>query len=80
MLSEVATHPQVRHFRQMGMIWAFDVVAAMPGFSQDFQRRALARGVFLRPIGGSVYFMPPYVIEEAEMRFLAETTLSLLPS
>jgi adenosylmethionine-8-amino-7-oxononanoate aminotransferase len=78
MLGEVAAHPRVEHFRHMGMIWAFDVVDAAPGFAAEFHRRALERGVFIRPIGRSVYFMPPYVIEEPEMRLLAETTLACL--
>ncbi|MDO9226438.1 MAG: adenosylmethionine--8-amino-7-oxononanoate transaminase [Pseudomonadota bacterium] len=78
LLAEVVAHPRVRNFRHTGMIWAFDVVDAAPDFSDDFHRRALARGVFIRPIGHSVYFMPPYVIEEAEMRLLAETTLACL--
>jgi adenosylmethionine-8-amino-7-oxononanoate aminotransferase len=36
-----------------------------------FHQHALARGLFIRPIGNTVYFMPPYVIEEAEMRLMA---------
>jgi adenosylmethionine-8-amino-7-oxononanoate aminotransferase len=77
-LSEVAAHPRVGNFRHMGMIWAFDAVAAAPGFATEFHRRALERGVFIRPIGHSVYFMPPYVIEEPEMRLLADVTLACL--
>ncbi|PIV88250.1 MAG: adenosylmethionine--8-amino-7-oxononanoate transaminase [Hydrogenophilales bacterium CG17_big_fil_post_rev_8_21_14_2_50_63_12] len=77
-LGEVAAHPRVRNFRHRGMIWAFDVADAVPGFASEFHRRALARGVFIRPIGRSVYLMPPYVIEEAEMCLLAETTLACL--
>ncbi len=78
LLRDVAAHPRIRNFRHTGMIWAFDVADAAPGFSDDFHRRALEKGVFIRPIGHTVYFMPPYVIEEPEMRLLAETTLALL--
>jgi adenosylmethionine-8-amino-7-oxononanoate aminotransferase len=60
------------------MIWAFDVNHTEAGFSTRFHRQALARGLFIRPIGNTVYFMPPYVIEEAEMRLMAEVTLELL--
>ncbi|MBI5330333.1 MAG: adenosylmethionine--8-amino-7-oxononanoate transaminase [Betaproteobacteria bacterium] len=77
-LAEVAAHPRVRAFRQQGMIWAFDVVDAPPGFSSDFHRSALERGVFIRPIGATVYFMPPYVIDTADMALMAEVTLGLL--
>lgn len=78
LLAEVAVHPRVRHFRNTGMIWAFDVADAPPGFARDFHRRALDFGVFIRPIGSTVYFMPPYVLGEAEMRLLADTTVKLL--
>ena len=64
--------------RQTGMIWAFDVIDVEPGFGARFHQQALARGLFIRPIGNTVYFMPPYIIEEAEMRFMSEVTLDLL--
>ena len=52
------------------MIWAFEV----PGGGADFAARAfelaLARGVLLRPIGNTVYFMPPYVLTEDEWVWL----------
>jgi adenosylmethionine-8-amino-7-oxononanoate aminotransferase len=60
------------------MIWAFDVTNTQPGFSTRFHQQALSRGLFIRPIGNTVYFMPPYVIEEAEMRVMVEVTLDLL--
>ena len=77
-LNEVKAHPRVHGFRHLGMIWAFDVAPAGPDFSRDFHARALAHGVFIRPIGASVYFMPPYVVEAEAVRHLARTLLSLL--
>jgi adenosylmethionine-8-amino-7-oxononanoate aminotransferase len=78
MLAGIRAHPRVRHFRHTGMIWAFDVGGAAPGFPAEFHRRALALGVFIRPIGATVYLMPPYVVGEAEMGHLAETLTRLL--
>ncbi|MDP2030102.1 MAG: adenosylmethionine--8-amino-7-oxononanoate transaminase [Thiobacillus sp.] len=77
-LSEVAAHPRVRHFRSRGMIWAFDVADAAPDFATRFHLAALARGVFIRPIGHTVYLMPPYVITQDEMAMLAEAVLQTL--
>ena len=77
-LSEVAAHPRVSHFRHLGMIWAFDVADATPGFSSRFHQIALANAVFMRPIGGTVYAMPPYVTHADEMRSLAKATLACL--
>ena len=79
-LADLAGHPRVRHFRHTGMIWAFDVADAASGLSRDFHRRALAQGVFVRPIGNTVYFMPPYVIGEADMQLLAQVSLDVLDS
>jgi adenosylmethionine-8-amino-7-oxononanoate aminotransferase len=78
LFAPIAAHPRVRHFRHAGMIWAFDVADAPAGFARDFHQRALARGVFIRPIGATVYTMPPYVVGEAEMARLAEVSLALL--
>jgi adenosylmethionine---8-amino-7-oxononanoate aminotransferase len=72
------SHPRLAHFRNTGMIWAFDVRDARPGFGQDFYRRAIDAGVLLRPLGSTVYWMPPYVVGEAEIDFLADTVTRLL--
>ncbi|MDP3123599.1 MAG: adenosylmethionine--8-amino-7-oxononanoate aminotransferase BioA, partial [Thiobacillus sp.] len=77
-MEEVAAHPRVRHFRHLGMIWAFDVADATSGFSARFHRTALALGVFIRPIGGTVYVMPPYVTTADELRGLAAALLACL--
>ncbi len=64
-------HPQVRHFRNTGMIWAFDLADADPRTSRALYRRAIAEGVLLRPLGSTVYWMPPYAVGESELDFLA---------
>jgi len=77
-LAEVAAHSRVRHFRHLGMIWAFDVADTAPGFSTRFHRAALAQAAFIRPIGNTVYVMPPYVTSADEMRGLADAMLVCL--
>jgi len=77
-LGEVAAHPRVRHFRQRGMIWAFEVTDAASGFASHFHQAALAQGIFIRPIGSTVYVMPPYVVEEDEMAKLSKCVLLIL--
>jgi adenosylmethionine-8-amino-7-oxononanoate aminotransferase len=75
---EIARHPRVRNFRNTGMIWAFDVDTPDAGFARKFHQAALERGVLLRPIGTTVYFMPPYVIEADEIAFLTAGALDAL--
>ena len=66
------SHPRVRHLRQRGMILAFDIDDASPDFANQFFVAGLDAGVLLRPIGGTVYFMPPYVLDEALLGQLVE--------
>jgi len=79
-LEEVAAHTRVRHFRHLGMIWAFDVADAGPDFPARFHQMALTQGVFIRPIGNTVYVMPPYVTGADEMRGLADAMRVCLSS
>lgn len=71
LLEPVKHHMRVEHFRNLGMIWAFDVANAAPGFSTRAYQAALKTGVLLRPIGNTVYFMPPYVVDEDGMTKMA---------
>ena len=77
-LAPVAVHPRVRHFRQRGMIFAWDVADAPSGFARAFFAGALEAGLLLRPIGDTVYVMPPYIVTEAEMAMLAREVARLL--
>src|SRR5260221_5090098 len=74
----LAHHPGVRDFRHLGMIWAFEVATEDPAFAAGAFALALERGVLLRPIGKTVYFMPPYVVGDAEFAQLVETGLAIV--
>jgi adenosylmethionine-8-amino-7-oxononanoate aminotransferase len=73
----LAHHPRVKDFRHLGMIWAFEVPSREPDFAAQAFRLALERGVLLRPIGNTVYFMPPYVAEESEFAELVDAGLAI---
>ncbi len=68
----LAAHPHVRGWRHRGMIWAFEVARPAPDFAARAFALALERGVLLRPIGATVYFMPPYVVDDAQFAQLVE--------
>ena len=70
LLAPLAAHEKVRHFRRRGMILAFDVDADS-GFGRRFYREALARELLLRPMGNTVYFMPPYILGDDDAAFVA---------
>ncbi len=71
-------HPRVKNFRHLGMIWAFDIEAAEANFARQFFAAALARGLLLRPIGNTVYFMPPYIITADIFSWMVEETLAII--
>jgi adenosylmethionine-8-amino-7-oxononanoate aminotransferase len=78
LLEPLRQHPRVRHFRHQGMLWAFDVADTGPGFAGDVHLAARENGVLLRPIGNTVYFMPPYIIDSDAMGLMAKIGLSVL--
>jgi adenosylmethionine---8-amino-7-oxononanoate aminotransferase len=75
---QVLTHLPIKHLRNKGMIWAFDVNTKQTAFATTFYQEALQHGLLLRPIGKTVYFMPPYIINAVEMDVMVETTLACL--
>ena len=71
-------HEKIRHFRNLGMVWAFEVSATDRYFAETFRQMAWQNGLLLRPLGRTVYFMPPYSITEEEILFLLDHTVNTL--
>ncbi|HZF27093.1 MAG TPA: adenosylmethionine--8-amino-7-oxononanoate transaminase [Steroidobacteraceae bacterium] len=78
---DLTDHPHVAEVRQHGMIVAIELVrdkARREPYDWrerrglNVYRHGLERGVLLRPLGSVVYFMPPYVINDEEIRFMVE--------
>jgi adenosylmethionine-8-amino-7-oxononanoate aminotransferase len=78
LVAPLARHAKVRYFRHLGMIWAFEIASGRRDFTRWCFEQALARELLLRPIGNTVYFMPPYVIDDREMALLVERTLAIV--
>jgi adenosylmethionine-8-amino-7-oxononanoate aminotransferase len=74
----LAVHPKVRNFRRRGMIWAFEVDTQRADFARWCFAEGLARELLLRPIGRTVYFMPPYIVTDDEFALLAGRTLEIV--
>jgi adenosylmethionine-8-amino-7-oxononanoate aminotransferase len=68
----------VDHLRQRGMITAFDVREPGACFAERFHLAARANGLLMRPIGATVYLMPPYAIGDDEIDRLVDGTLATL--
>jgi len=79
-VAHLRDHAHVAEIRQRGMILAIELVkdraTGTPFPWQErrglrIYRHALERGVLLRPLGTTIYFMPPYVITPDEVDLLA---------
>jgi adenosylmethionine-8-amino-7-oxononanoate aminotransferase len=79
-LSPLQNDPRVEHFRQRGMIWAFDVRDAFVGerFAERFHLAGRERELLIRPIGRTVYLMPPYVLDDELAAWLAQRVTATL--
>ena len=71
---QVLANLPIKHLRNKGMIWAIDVETENATFATDCYLHAMQAGLLIRPIGNTVYFMPPYIINETEIDFLIQTT------
>ena len=69
---------RLSHVRQQGMVWAFDVKAEIPDFAERFHQAARSRELLIRPIGQTVYLMPPYLLKPDDYAWAAEQTLATL--
>lgn len=77
-LQPIAAHPRVRHFRQRGMIWAFDVDTQDAQFARRYAAAAQQRELLMRPIGNTVYLMPPYLFDDEVATWLAQRVAQTL--
>ncbi|OGA44338.1 MAG: adenosylmethionine--8-amino-7-oxononanoate transaminase [Betaproteobacteria bacterium RIFCSPLOWO2_12_FULL_63_13] len=78
LLRQFSEHPRVRHFRHIGMIWAWEIAGAQPGFAQQVFRIALKHELLLRPIGNTVYLMPPYLLSDADIDALGNSVVAVM--
>ncbi len=64
------TDARIEHWRQQGMILAFDIKHEHLKNPKIFPRQmfanSLEKGVLIRPIGNTIYVMPPYILSLEE--------------
>jgi adenosylmethionine-8-amino-7-oxononanoate aminotransferase len=68
----IAGHAKVSNFRQLGTVTAFEVAGNdLPGYFNTIRDRLyeafMAKGILLRPLGNTVYVMPPYNIQPQQL-------------
>jgi adenosylmethionine-8-amino-7-oxononanoate aminotransferase len=71
LMARLAPLPGVRAPRTCGTIAAFDVEATDGGYLSNLAPRLMSyfrdAGVLLRPLGNTVYVLPPYCIDETDL-------------
>jgi adenosylmethionine-8-amino-7-oxononanoate aminotransferase len=67
----LAQHSAFANPRQLGTIAAIDLIAPDAGYLSDLAPRLraffLEWGILLRPLGNSIYLMPPYCLDEIQL-------------
>ena len=81
---KIKTHPKVASVRQLGVIFALDLNVEMNRYG-DLRNKIfnhfMSDGVFLRPLGNTIYILPPFVIENEQLEKIyasIENVLSIL--
>lgn len=69
----------VSNLRCKGMVFAFDLV----GFENrrlglEIFQAGLKKGLLLRPLGNTIYFMPPYIISKQEVEYVFDSLKMIL--
>ncbi|MDR1208383.1 MAG: adenosylmethionine--8-amino-7-oxononanoate transaminase [Holosporales bacterium] len=57
--------PRAQNKRALGTIAAFEVESA--AFAQEITSRLLSQGLIIRPLGNTIYFIPPYCIDSGDL-------------
>lgn len=72
----------VASIRQTGMVCALDLkgYAAEERIGLKVYQYGLQHGVLLRPLGHTIYFMPPYVITKVEIDVMMQTAYDAIES
>jgi adenosylmethionine-8-amino-7-oxononanoate aminotransferase len=70
----------ISNLRNIGMIWAFDLQEVTKAVLKKITTKAIDRGLLIRPIGHTIYFMPPYIINYDEVDFMIDNAFKVIQS
>ena len=70
---QLKNHKRVESIRVKGVILAIDLAISIDRYGKD--RNAIFnyfmdKGIYLRPLGNTLYIVPPYIIKEEELKFV----------
>jgi adenosylmethionine-8-amino-7-oxononanoate aminotransferase len=82
--TKIKEHPKVKATRQLGVIVALDLAVEMDRYGalrDQLFSFFMENGVCLRPLGNTIYILPPFIISDGELQKIystVEKALSLL--
>jgi adenosylmethionine-8-amino-7-oxononanoate aminotransferase len=79
--SEIRDHPKVTATRQTGVIYALDLNVRMERYGDlrdKLFRHFMESGVFLRPLGNTIYIQAPYITTKEQMQQVYNSIKSAL--
>lgn len=81
--NRIKQHPKVKNTRQLGVIYALDLDVKMERYGNLRNKLFtffMTNGVCLRPLGNTIYILPPFVITNNELETIYTTILKALNS
>ncbi|MEX0361747.1 MAG: aminotransferase class III-fold pyridoxal phosphate-dependent enzyme, partial [Allomuricauda sp.] len=79
--AEIKHHPKVAQTRQLGVIYALDLDIQMERYGNlrdKLFKHFMDDGVFLRPLGNTIYILAPFIISKEQMNKIYDTIKSAL--
>ena len=79
----IENHPKVKTTRVLGVIFALEVKTEnQESYYGNLRNKMynffIENGVILRPVGGTVYILPPYIIEDIQLEKIYKTIENML--
>ena len=68
--ARIKNHPKVARTRQTGIIYALDLNIEMERYGNlrdKLMQHFMEKGVFLRPLGSTIYITAPYIVSEDQL-------------
>ncbi|WP_344926552.1 adenosylmethionine--8-amino-7-oxononanoate transaminase [Aquimarina addita] len=79
--TKIRNHHKVQSTRQIGVIYALDLNINMDRYGKkryEIFEHFMKNGIALRPLGNTIYILPPYVITEKELNTIYKAIVVLL--
>ncbi len=82
-LHEIEPHPMIENARTLGVILAFELKVSATRYGSkrnEWYRFFMNNGIFLRPLGSTIYLLPPFVIDNESLDWIYSAIKKLLES